>query len=61
MPTNVIVVLGILLLVSIIGFVVAWIALTPASAVSKDAQLELSLKRIEREARSARELVRQSR
>jgi hypothetical protein len=33
MPTNVIVVLGILLLVSIIGFVVAWIALTPAHEV----------------------------
>ncbi len=57
MPVSLLVAFGALVLLGSAAFAVAWIASTPLGDEQKSNQLELSLKRIEREVHAAQELV----
>jgi hypothetical protein len=56
-PISFFVAIGVLLLLGLVGFAVAWVAFTPIDTPVREDQLELSLRRAEKEIHSARELV----
>ena len=57
MPVNLIIAFAVLFVLGVAGFALAWVAFTPTGDGQKVRQLELSLKRIEREAHSAQDLL----